>query len=298
VLFLTIDPGEIDVNIHPAKREVRFAKEQELHNFLSRSIKTVLQQPLTISLEVTEKSLRPLQSNSPAVAEHRASYGPPSGNPVFPAQHPAAAAPVLPRQQEFSAHNDEEMPFMPLGQVFGMYVVARTGQDLVIVDQHAAAERVRYERYVDEWQHKRIPVQGLLIPATIELAFSQRTLLAEHLGLLQEAGWEIEQFGTNAIRVSAMPAVLGTSFQLKEMLAALLDALAQETKLPPPQRIEKIIRAACTSSIKAQDALSPEEMYRLLKDLFACKAPYTCPHGRPTLLKFSKAELEKHFGRK
>ena len=136
-----------------------------------------------------------------------------------------------------------------------------------------------------------------MFPENIELPSSLWTIAASNIDTIKEAGWEIEEFGAKTIRISAVPAVLGNNVGAKNMLQEILESILRETNLPKPEKIEKIIRAACRSSIKAGDTVSAEEAYRLVKELRSCKAPNTCPHGRPTMLRFSKPELAKHFSR-
>ncbi|OGS18471.1 MAG: hypothetical protein A2219_08855 [Elusimicrobia bacterium RIFOXYA2_FULL_50_26] len=290
VLFMELNPAEIDVNIHPTKREVRFSKEQEIHQFVYRAIRTAITQPVAISLSAPYE-LAPAPPPA-AMNETRKAYA---------AQNNFTAAPPQPHlstQQEFNAISGDEHYVKVLGQSFASFIVAQKGDDFIIVDQHAAAERIRYENYVAQWQKKQIAVQGLLIPTTLELPSSKTALLAASITLFSEAGWDITEFGSNTFRISALPAALGTDTETENLISASLDALAAESALPPAQKIELIIRSACKASIKARDSLSIPEMEQLLKTLFTCHSPYTCPHGRPTILKLSREELKKHFGRR
>ena len=290
VLFMELNPAEIDVNIHPTKREVRFSKEQEIHQFVYRAIRTAITQPVAISLSAPYE-LAPAPPPA-AMNETRKAYA---------AQNNFTAAPPQPHlstQQEFNAISGDEHYVKVLGQSFASFIVAQKGDDFIIVDQHAAAERIRYENYVAQWQKKQIAVQGLLIPTTLELPSSKTALLAASITLFSEAGWDITEFGSNTFRISALPAALGTDTETENLISASLDALAAESALPPAQKIELIIRSACKASIKARDSLSIPEMEQLLKTLFTCHSPYTCPHGRPTILKLSLEELKKHFGRR
>ena len=290
VLFMELNPAEIDVNIHPTKREVRFSKEQEIHQFVYRAIRTAITQPVAISLSAPYE-LAPAPPPA-AMNETRKAYA---------AQNNFTAAPPQPHlstQQEFNAISGDEHYVKVLGQSFASFIVAQKGDDFIIVDQHAAAERIRYENYVAQWQKKQIAVQGLLIPTTLELPSSKTALLAASITLFSEAGWDITEFGSNTFRISALPAALGTDTETENLISASLEALAAESALPPAQKIELIIRSACKASIKARDSLSIPEMEQLLKTLFTCHSPYTCPHGRPTILKLSREELKKHFGRR
>ncbi|MHB9154511.1 MAG: DNA mismatch repair endonuclease MutL [Endomicrobiales bacterium] len=301
VIFLEIDPGEVDVNIHPAKREVRFANEREIHDLLLRALKeTLAKTPFSpLSLSNGSPGDAPLPGAGAEagyrVREGRSSFVPASMPPLEVFAPPGSRAPD---QRGFPGAWENGTPLQPLAQVFGLYLVAQSADELLIIDQHAAAERVRYEKYLGQWQKKKVAVQPLLIPLTLELAASSAGLLAGNLALLREAGWELEEFGANTVRVTALPAVLGGHLETKNALAAVISALAEEAKLPAAERVETIIRAACRASIKAGDQVTGAEAAALLHDLFQCAAPFTCPHGRPTVFKLPRTELERYFGRK
>lgn len=289
-VYLTVHPGEIDVNIHPTKREVRFSKEGELFQFFQDAVRRALvSQPDSGAF-----TQPPGAAHVPAATFNGYRNNTPSNTPVR-AMREMTDALYTPL-----THPDTT-PFEPgataLGQIFGTYVLAVWNDTLLILDQHAAAERVRYERYRTQWLNHTIVVQPLLLPLTIELPFSRVALVADNAPILRQAGWEAEPFGKNTVRISALPAILGTDSAAEITFAAALDALEENSKLPPAQRLETIIRAACRASIKARDALSREEIVRLVTDLFACENPHTCPHGRPTCHRFSEADLQKLFRR-
>ena len=295
VIFLELDPSTIDVNIHPTKREVRFSREQETHQFLVHAFRGTLQNIPFESIPVpTEEPVPPptpltFKENLPGeYGRHTPSFPAAQNFPVNTLKQPAPP----PRGLEL-----EEEP-RTIGQAFGLYIVAQFRDELFIIDQHAAAERVRYEAYKAQFEKREIPVQGLLIPVTMELPPSRAGLLRENLPLLAAAGWEAGEFGMRTIRITALPAVLGASAQAADILHEILQALTDEGPLPTEQKIDVVIRAACRSSIKANEHISPEESLRLIKDLFRCTSPYTCPHGRPTAFTIARHELERYFGRK
>lgn len=296
-IFLETNPSDIDINIHPTKREIRFSKESQIHDLLYNTFKEAVSRAPISRLELSAK---------PAVQPDKISYlsvkEPLPGFSYMKAvkssgllSPPGKTAPV---QTEFERQTAEVSGAQKiLGQIDDLYIIAHHNGSLLIIDQHAAAERVRYEKYVAQWQSSRLSLQPLLFPETIELPPSLWTVARENLGLIKDAGWEIEEFGPRTLRVSAVPAVLGNNANASGMLKEILEAILNEAKLPKPEKIEKIIRASCRSSIKAGDAVSPREAAVLIDELFRCKSPNTCPHGRPTMLKLTKPELDKHFSR-
>jgi DNA mismatch repair protein MutL len=305
VIFIEIDPSDVDVNIHPAKREVKFAKEREVHDLLCRAIKEVVCRSPFESLPVPAPEQTTSSAPAPAPNGSRAFLHPPVPSAQY--RPPAAAQPRFEVEQFKAVFGSAgaavetapaETGTTVVGQAFSLYIVAEYNGELLIVDQHAAAERIRYEQYRSEWEKKEIPLQPLLFPVTLEMPASRAGLLRENLPLLQEAGWGIEEFGTNTIRVTTVPAVLGTGVEIRDIVNGMLEALIEEAKLPPAEKIDRLIRTACRKSIKAGDRLSPDEMRSLLRRLFQCASPYTCPHGRPTAFKLSPGDLEKYFGRK
>ncbi|MGA2090679.1 MAG: DNA mismatch repair endonuclease MutL [Endomicrobiales bacterium] len=290
VIYLTVDPGEIDVNIHPTKREVRFSHEQQLYQFFFTAVRKTLTQdgfsPTFTSSLIDNQSAKECTIN----------HHPPCSESDF--------SPAMRRQTELlysDSHAANPQPMeselIALGQVFGTYGVAFWNKQLIIIDQHAAAERIRFERYRTQWLHHVIAVQPLLLPLTIDLPVSQMCLIKENVSLLTETGWEIEEFGKTTVRITSVPAILGTASAVGTLFATMIEALHENTKLPHPQRIENIIRKACRASIKAHEPLSREELSRLVTDLFATEMPHTCPHGRPTYYALSEHDLKKIFNR-
>ena len=301
VLYIDIDPALIDVNVHPAKREIRFSHEQELHGLVYRMFKEALSASITSTAayyEQTQPIPSPLTGNS-SLSRTYSMHEPTH-------DYKKALAPRVlgdPGQQLFTAvlsalgqkGNDE--PIKIAGQMFLTYIMAYTGDELLVIDQHAAAERVRYERYRAAWKKKSIPQQALLLPQVIELPASQYRALSEYLDAFKESGWDIELFGTNTARIGAVPAVLGSECIVTRVVQATLDALIDECSASDEHVPEHIIRASCRQSIKAHEAMSMREMEQLLRDLMACETPLSCPHGRPTIVRMHKNELDRKFKR-
>lgn len=286
VIFIDINPAEIDCNIHPAKREVRFSQEREIHDILYRAVKTAILQPAAILLsqpyELESKPV-PAEINEPSKSYFNT-------NDTKP-------LPTRPEQPSFILQHISDSFVKPLGQIFSTYIAAQKQNDFIIIDQHAAAERIRYEKYMSEWNKKQVTRQGLLIAVSLEVPPGKALIIKNNIKFLQETGWDIEEFGMNAFRITAIPSALGNDREAQNVFYAVIDALLEETQARDAEKIEKIIRSACKASIKAKEYMPQAEMEELLKQLFKCQMPYTCPHGRPTILKLSKEDLEKHFKR-
>ena len=175
---------------------------------------------------------------------------------------------------------------------------AHANMDLVVLDQHAAHERIRYTELVEQFEKKDISTQPLLVPVQLELSLSDKSVLEENLELLKGLGFEVEPFGGNTFSVYGVP-----SSMVKEdpssLIQGILDDLSnQSVKGDFQARKEKaLIYASCRSAVKFGDELSMPEMEALCSKLMTLELPYTCPHGRPTMVRLSAAELEKRFGR-
>lgn len=279
VLFIDTDPAQVDVNIHPTKREVRFASEREIYSLLSAAIGQALTRAPSMPAAYTVPVKTAQRPSAPA-QEYTAPY-----------QTNKAHIETL--FSEDTTLNDT----LVLGQAFNLYVIAQRGDELLLIDQHAAHERINYEAFRKDFDDKAVKVQPLLLPVNIELPASQSALIFENRSLLASLGCEIEPFGKHTVRITALPAILGNETQTRDLLGRVIEALTAETKVTHEDKIEKVIRAACRASIKQRDRMTLEEMTRLIKDLFKCAKPYTCPHGRPTMRTLHKEELNRYFGR-
>lgn len=285
LLYIEVPPSEVDVNIHPTKREVKLANEGVLYDLFHRAIREALNRPATTTL-----------AGLPAAVSMAGAPDLPRDIVIPRSIREAPSAQYRTLGEEFLRVSREDAA-TPYFQAFGLYLVAQKDEDIMIIDQHAAAERIRYEKYLSEAGSSGVAVQHLLLPMTLELAASSKAVLDANMPVFAKAGWELEEFGARAYRVTGLPSVLGTEIAVKNVLEGMLEALAEGAKLKDGEKLERVIRAACRRSIKAGDAVSGPEIGRLLRDLFACRSPYTCPHGRPTVFKIARRDLEKYFGR-
>jgi DNA mismatch repair protein MutL len=292
VLHLEIEPGRVDVNVHPTKREVRFEDERSLFDALRGRVREALMA-------------------SPQVADASAAFAPAAPTP---APRVAALAPVLPTGSAptpltVQVRLDEEVetgppvdlpargehpPLTLLGCLQALYWVAQSGDDLVLVDQHAASERVLYEAMLRDGTLAR---QSLVEPVTIRLTGSQREALRAHSEAVRASGFQVEQFGPEHFLVRSVPSYRGRRVRA-EAVTGLLDELAQggRATLTDGLRERRAATIACHAAIRAGDPVSHEEMRRVLAELYALPdSSYSCPHGRPILLRFSRSKLDRWF---
>ncbi len=259
VLNLSLPLEELDVNVHPAKTEVRFRNSQAVFTSVCHSVQKRLE----------------------TVLEAKTFY-PRSGSP--------------PRYFLTSQNN---MPgihaLRVIGQLANTYIIAEGPDGLFLIDQHAAHERVLFERMLGQYSQKKVEIQGLLEPVCLELDPKQDQFVKAHGNLLEQFGIKLEPFGVRIYLLRAVPAVIkGASFT--EIVYSLIDSLAGETGAE--RLAERIaLSIACHSAVKAGDSLSSEEMMELIRRLEGTSQPQTCPHGRPTMVHLSSRELEKEFGR-
>jgi DNA mismatch repair protein MutL len=185
-----------------------------------------------------------------------------------------------------------------VGQVGAAYVIAEGPDGLYLVDQHAAHERVLFEKLLAQHKEKQIHSQKLLEPESVEVSNEASASLAEQLPLLANLGFEVEPFGPNTFKVRAIPALLLGSDPKTALRALIEDFEEDETPLQNEQEAKIIARVCKRVAVKAGQTLSPDEQRALLKDLEACQSPRTCPHGRPTMIHLSIDLLERQFGRR
>lgn len=186
----------------------------------------------------------------------------------------------------------------PIGQFQETYILAETGEDLFIIDQHAAHERIFYEKLKHQSQSREFDIQQLLFPVSIELSHREQAVLEDALDMLHQYGLELEPFGGTTYLLKAVPALL-TKADYKKLLYDIIDQLSENTNsISIEQKLDEVlILMACHASIRAHQRLQREQIAALFQQMDALPLPYTCPHGRPTVLKITRYELEKKFGR-
>ena len=273
VIFINLPSSQVDVNVHPTKREVKFVNTQKVLDTVTSAVRSALSkgkkgQP-KISESFYEKTL------GPSSAEIDVFF-----------------------REVMEPLKDESLAsgWFPLAQLFNTYIVAIAGEALVLVDQHAAHERIIY----DSLRGKRaVGAQNLLIPENIELPPALSMVLMEKIDVIRSYGFDIEHFGKDAFILRTVPAPL-SKVSPKEVLIDMLTELKNLGKTTQLDQLEEKIRAviACHGATRAGDKLEHAEMQSLLQQLSRTENPATCPHGRPTMIELSKVELEKMFKRK
>jgi DNA mismatch repair protein MutL len=292
VLFLEIPYGEVDVNVHPAKFEVRFRRQNEIHDAVTQAIGAALKD------RAKEPSARPVP------AEHREFFHV-LESPLPYTSSSAANVLALPAQKLFSvagqaaaAPNGFFSSMAVLGQILGCYLVCVSANGLSLIDQHAAHERVAFEKLRRQLSGGAVEKQSLLIPQTVELSAGELLLLERNLPLLERFGFTLEPFGPNGFAITAAPALLpeGDYVQTVRQMIAELAEVDESEKLRRHLE-ERLATIACHSVIRANRKLEPDEMRALLTDLDQTDHATQCPHGRPVLIEFSRDDLDRLFKR-
>jgi len=309
-LFLEIPPDEVDVNVHPAKAEVRFRNQDKIFSFVQRSVRKALLAYSPVpnvapSLWGMTRTFPPEQPRNTGLdwkighdEELFVSNSMPSSKVDQEFSTPDPQLPIPPSPSPVSS----PQPSMPLlrliGQIGATYLVAEGPDGLYLVDQHAAHERVLFEKLMAQHALKNIPSQALLTPVAVTLPPPSAHLLIAQLPVLQHFGFDVEEFGPNTFQVRAMPALFMGSDPGAALRALVEDFEEDESPLQNEIEAKLAARVCKRMAVKAGQALSNEEQRALLIDLEACDSPRTCPHGRPTMIHLSVDMLERQFGRR
>jgi DNA mismatch repair protein MutL len=293
-VFVEVPPDEVDVNVHPAKAEVRFRNPDKVFSFVQRSIRRAL---LAYG-PVPQATLQNLWG-------HPASQ-PRQVDPTWNLAHGGQAQPET--QQGESSQTAvpvtaqaafDKVPLLRLiGQVGATYLVAEGPDGLYLIDQHAAHERVLFEKLMAQHELKAIPSQALLTPVLVEMSASSARMLEGQLPVLQHFGFHIEPFGQNSYQVRVVPNLFANSDPAAALRTLVEDF--EEDEAPLQNEIEARIagRVCKRLAVRAGQVLNLDEQRALLMDLEACASPRTCPHGRPTMIHLSVETLERQFGRR
>ncbi len=313
VLFLDIDPDRVDVNVHPAKREIRFADQETVYQFVRHTVRHAfsgLERKLVLGTDSasdgtaggspTSVMAVPTggreQSSSLTQATGTGSFG---AGTATPSPKPELGGPSLFVAEAATSYGaSPAADIIAFGQILRTYLVAQVGPELQVIDQHTAHERVQFQRLMRSWKNREMTSQPLLIPEPVELTAMQSASLQKHLGELEQLGLILEPFGATAVAIRAIPAGLGPldgSLLLQDLLGEMsewhstssLDARAQSV----------LATMACKSAVQAGRSMALPEIEQLIRDWMDEGLVMTCPHGRRTAFRLSADELDKLFGR-
>jgi DNA mismatch repair protein MutL len=314
-LFIDVDAEEVDVNVHPTKKEVRFRQPSAVRDALINALRqaVTLTAPGTAASPGAVREFLSTARTTPLLHVPDLPALPAFAYPRIPA--PSELAPRLPIQGESPAGAASATPFdspgvLPagpqapwswcriLGQVGGLYVVLETEDGMILMDPHAAHERINFERFMREVNQHAVRTQGLLQPEAVDLPPERALMVRRNLDLLRTMGFGISEFGGDTFLVDAMPVCLGR-VSAQSILADVAASLDQGGSRGGTERWaeDRVAMAACKASVKAQDRLTVQEIEQLVMDLARAEMPYTCPHGRPTLIFMGFQELRRKFGR-
>ncbi|HPD82255.1 MAG: DNA mismatch repair endonuclease MutL [Alphaproteobacteria bacterium] len=320
-LFIEISPEMVDVNVHPAKAEVRFRDAGHIRGLIITALKqALLQGGQTTSSTLSQQTIERMQpqntsyntlpykrGNSPAVPGNyirsnpynnlaekvQNSYTPYVLNEILPS---AKSEPVI-------EQNDESQSY-PLGaaraQIHENYIISQSENGLVIIDQHAAHERIVYEKLKNQIENEGVKSQGLLIPEIIDMDETKISTLIEHQETLSSFGLQIEPFGNDSLSVQSVPALLGNKTDIKKLIFDILDELIEhETTEKLKKSIHEVLSStACHGSVRSGRRLNIDEMNNLLRQMEEIENSGHCNHGRPTFIKLDLKDIEKLFGRR
>jgi DNA mismatch repair protein MutL len=335
-LFLELDPAAVDVNVHPAKREVRFRDPTAVREAIVHSIQQTLESgrvawqekfrappvgPATsVGKAVPDFELRPQVPGPQESHRELPHLGQPvagvatAAGVVDPGRAEHSSEPVgQPRtlsglrtphvdqvdNAQRSQHLAAKQQFQIIGVLSKLYVLMENADGLILVDQHAAHERILFEELRRRMEEQGVPTQKLLLPQTFDVPPRDADWIERNISILQKMGIGIENFGPGTFKIDSLPGFLSV-LDAAQFMRKVIDDLKSAGNSTSPMRLgeEMIAKTVCRHAVKANDPLRYPEIEKLVRDLLDCDLPYCCPHGRPTMIQISLTELEKKFGRK
>ena len=316
VISIETDPTIIDVNIHPTKQDIKFSKLESLTDLLFNTIKSALNQSnntfkgyietsyrnnninenTNIVNDYNEYTLNDKFNNVDEVVEDEI-------NTYEPKKYESIRLNLDSDNEEEVVYNEDEIKkedvfIKPVGLALGTYLIAQDEDIMYMIDIHAANERINYEKYMRELQSDKVYTTDMLFPIQLEYSKNEYMNIKDNLDEIRKLGFEVDEFGDNTFRVTAHPSWLKEGYE-EESTKRIFELMGEfKNKFDRIKFNEKAaIRLACKMSVKANTNIGPLEEEELLNRLFKCEFPYTCPHGRPTIIKYPKYELEKLFKR-
>jgi DNA mismatch repair protein MutL len=312
IISISICPELVDVNVHPTKAEVRFQDEKEVFSAIFNTVRNSLAGEVLIPDSEADNNKKVEQievykiniDNPPVIKEER--FNNSSINMVNLSKNIDDEEKVLVQMEDIVScsddlHDDKNPvglmpPLIVIGQYSSTYILCDGPDGLYIIDQHAAHERILYEKFKFSFEKGGVESQSLIVPIVVDLTQQEVLLVKDNLSTMERLGFTLEFFGVNSIMLRSVPVLFGEP-QLKKFFIEIVDSLDGNEPLRKSSTDNAIYTMACKSAIKAHDRLSIKEMEGLIKSLRQTKNPYTCPHGRPTIIRMTENELEKKFKR-
>lgn len=309
VLFLDLDLARVDVNVHPTKQEVRISNEPEVKSFLKKTVTQTLAREADLAPHLQNVGTSPsAPSFSRGVSRDFSApfrYPEQGFMPLEQKFHvadpqPAEEALMKPAFEGTSFARDKFKITRVLGQIHQTFIVAETEEGLLVLDQHAAHERVMFETLLKNFRASRPESQGLLMQEVLEIHPRQKEMLEKSLPFLAKLGFELEEFGENAFVIRAYPSIFRDENPAQALKNFLEEKEEGRLRTDLEHREEEIaaLIACKRRSVKAYHPLSPAALQALLENLAQCENPFNCPHGRPSFMKLTFSDLEKQFKRK
>lgn len=333
-LFLEVPAEDLDVNIHPNKREVRFHREAEIEDFVRNALSAVLQRPdaipgLSSSKSAVPNSVKIPEATSDKAQNHQqldiklllstlrqgqtevAEESVENSYPKVPTGHIAKSNDTLPTFENFetnkvtdlSGHHTQvnDNRFHPesltaMGVAFGTYIIATNEDTLYLIDQHAAHERILFEQILDQMDRQEKFRQTIMLPFTVHCNLSDSAGAEDWLHILSGMGYTLEAFGPNTYLVKEIPGFLAYE-EAERFLSDFLDHVADDAAFSDRKVLMRAASNACKAAVKGHEHLSSQEIDQLLVRLGQCENPLSCPHGRPTFIRFPQSEIERKFRR-
>lgn len=315
VLHIQMNPTLVDVNVHPTKLEVRFEQETEIYDEVYQGVRKVLEKALLIpEIEVPKPKQDTLISYlkqpylNPTVRERAVQIQQPQpkleSEPTPESERTLQVQTKIETQTEIQTeiHKEETLQsqltdYKYIGQLFATYILIEKDQKMYMIDQHAAHERVYYEQYLKEFKSAAVHTQQLVSPHIVEVTYSEHQFIVNHTPLLQQLGFQIEEFGHCSFAIRGVPLIFGQPVDSNFFIHLIDTLIDQKIKNIYELNSDHLATMACKTAVKAHDYLTEKEIRNLIDQLFALDNPYTCPHGRPVIISLTQYEIEKMFKR-